>query len=95
MKALVKILRRNGERKSERDIGADQGVLGVMTMVRIGERTELKLAAPNDSQMKPIIPELYHARLVTLHGNRMLFQGLTAPREEGGQPQEWSVEISP
>lgn len=95
MKAHVKILRRDGVRKSERDIGSDPGTHGVMTMVRIGERTELKLAAPSDSQMKPLIPELYHARLVTMHGNRMLFQGLTAPREEGGLPQEWAVEISP
>ena len=95
MKAHVKILRRNGERRSERDIGADPGVRGNMTMVVVGTRTELKLADPNDSQMKPLIPVLYHARLTTMHGNRMLFQGLTAPREDGGQPQEWSVEVSP
>lgn len=95
MKAHVKVLRRNGERKSERDISADPGVHGDMTMVKVGDRPELKLAALNDSQMKPLIPVLYHARLVTMHGNRMLFQGLTAQREDGGKPQEWSVEVSP
>ena len=94
MKVHVKILRRNGERKSERDIHGDPGTQGNMTMVIVEGRTELKLSDPNDSQMKPLVPVLYHARVTTIHGNRMLFQGLTAPRAEGGQPQEWSVEVS-
>jgi hypothetical protein len=95
MKAHVKVLRSGGERISARDIQSDSGTRGDMTMVMIAGRTELKLADPNDSQLKPLIPVLYHARLVTMHGNRMLYQGLTAPRDDGGQAQEWSVEVLP
>jgi hypothetical protein len=95
MKAHVKQLRRGGERLAARDIQTDSGTRGEMTMVLIDGRAELKLAEPSDSQQKPLVPMLYHARLVTMHGNRMLFQGLTAPRQDGGQPQEWSVEAFP
>ncbi|PIL41931.1 hypothetical protein CR105_27025 [Massilia eurypsychrophila] len=58
---------------TERAIGADPGARGDMILVRVADRTERKLADPNDAQMKPIIPVLYHARLTTMHGNRMLF----------------------
>jgi len=45
------------------------------------------------TRFKPLIPMLYHARVVAMHGNRMLLHGLTALRDQGGMPQEWSIEL--
>jgi hypothetical protein len=93
MKATVKILRVAGIRKSDRDISADPGTTGELRLSMVAQAAQLNLSDPNDQQFKPLVPMLYHARLVAMHGDRMLFQGLTARREEGGQPQEWSVQV--
>jgi hypothetical protein len=95
MKATVKVLRRAGTTKAERDIMADPGRQGELRLSMVAGVAQLNLSDPNDQQFKPLLSVLYHARLVAMHGNRMLFQGLTALREEGGLPQEWSVEVTP
>jgi len=84
VKATVKVLRQAGARKAERDIMADQGRQGELRLSMVGNVAQLNLSDPNDQQFKPLLPVLYHAHLVAMHGNRMLFQGLTASREEGG-----------
>lgn len=94
MNATVKVLRHAGARKAERDIMADPGRQGELRLSMVGGVTQLNLSDPSDQQFNPLLPMLYHARLVAMHGDRMLFQGLTARREEGGQPQEWSVQIA-
>lgn len=95
MKVTVKVLRANGARKSDRDIASDPGTRGELRLSMVAQAAQLNLSDPNDQQFKPLLPMLYHARLVAMHGDRMLFQGLTARREEGGQPQEWSVQVMP
>lgn len=95
MKATVKVLRTAGTRKSDRDIAADPGARGELRLSMVAQVAQLNLSDPNDQHFAPLIPMLYHARLVAMHGDRMLFHGLTARREEGGQPQEWSVQVMP
>jgi hypothetical protein len=60
-----------------------------------GTSQELKLAAADDSQQKPLIPILYDARLVTMHGNKMLFRGLDRSGADDAAQylQEWSVMV--
>jgi len=94
VKATVKILRTSGERKAERDIQADPGRSGELRLSMVGGVAQLNLSDPNDQQFNPLVPMLYHARLVAMYDNRMLFQGLTAHREEGGLRQEWSCEVT-
>lgn len=93
MKATVKILRSDGRRRADRDIQSQAGTIGMLTMATVEGSIELKLYDPNDSQLKPLIPPLWDARLVAMRGNRMLFQGLTARWGDGGVAQEWSVEV--
>jgi hypothetical protein len=95
MKATVKILRRGGVRRAERDIMADPGRQGDLRLSLVANVAQLNLSDPNDQQFKPLLPILYHARLNAMHGDGMLFQGLTALRDESGLPQEWSVELTP
>ncbi len=64
-------------------------------MARVEGVLILKLHDQSDSQMKPLIPELFEARVVAIGNTRMLFQGLTARWEDGGVAQEWAIEIVP
>jgi hypothetical protein len=95
MYSKIKVLRRRGARLSEREISAHEGHDGELTLYRSGGAIELKLSGPNDQRKEPIIPILYDARLVTMHGNGMLFQGMERTGDEKGAQymQEWSVMI--
>jgi hypothetical protein len=95
MHSKVKILRRHGARLNERDISAQEGHDGELTLYRSGGSIELKLSAPNDQRKEAIIPVLYDAKLVTMHGNGMLFRGMERTGDEKGAQylQEWSVMI--
>lgn len=77
MFVTVKILRYRGLRRSDQGIGSDAGVDGELTLYRSGGRCELKLFADDGSRQEPIIPVLFCAALVTMHGDKMLFQGPT------------------
>jgi len=95
MYCKVKLLRTRGARKHDREISSDTPIEGDMTLAMCAGIYELKLAASDDSQMKPLIPILYDARLVTMHGDKMLFRGL---ERAGAEPdaqflQEWSVMV--
>jgi hypothetical protein len=52
---------------------------------------EAKLSGDDGSRQEPIIPILYDARLVTMHGDKMLFRGLERSAEGTEWAQEWSV----
>lgn len=93
MLVKVKILRAHGARRSDREIGSDAGADGNLSLYRSGGRYELKLFADDGSRQEPIIPVLFDARLVTMHGNKMLFQGLECRGEiaDAQHFQEWSV----
>lgn len=92
MNYTVKILRRRGIRRPERDIQADPGTSGQLNGAHVGVTFELKLHS-GDARMEPIIPVLTDARLVSMHGDKMLFRGVE--RDAGGAEwvQEWSVRV--
>lgn len=93
MYSKVKRLRRNGERKSDHDIGVDPGIVGHVTLVMIEHTAVMKIhAAGDDGSRQPIIPEIYRAKCVTMHGDKMLFKGLERVGERE-IPQEWSIQI--
>jgi hypothetical protein len=95
MKVKVKMLRRNGARLSDREIGADPGVEGSLTLYKVASDTELKLSRTDDSRMEPLVPILHDAKLVLMHGNSLLFSGLNraGERESTTYLQEWSVKV--
>jgi hypothetical protein len=97
MYSKVKTLRVRGARKHERDFSAEEPTAGDMTLAMCAGVYELKLAATDDSQQKPLIPTLYDARLVTMHGNKMLFRGLERVGTDADAQflQEWSVMVLP
>jgi hypothetical protein len=97
MYSRIKILRRHGARLADREIIVHKGHDGELTLYRTGSSIELKLSDPNDQRKEPIIPVLYDAKLVTMHGDRMLFQGMerTGDEKRAQYMQEWSVMILP
>lgn len=97
MLVKVKILRQRGVRRSDREIGSDAGVNGQLTLYQSGGQCELKLFADDGSRQEPIIPILFDAKLVTMHGDKMLFHGLehTGTAADAQYLQEWSVMVLP
>lgn len=99
MYSRIKLLRRNGERKHDREIAADVGLVGHVTICTVVNYQVAKIhAAGDDGARAPIVPELFRVRCVTMHGARMLFQGyerLGNQMDEDApvQKQEWSIEI--
>lgn len=99
MHSIVKRLRERGVRRTDREIHADPGVLGRLTLVHCGMSYQLKLhGAGDDAVMAATIPILYNAEAVTWHGEKMLWQG--EERELSDDPrsrtwkQEWSVKLA-
>lgn len=77
MYSIVKRLRVRGARRPDRDIYADPGAAGHLTMCAVETWRELKLfAVGTDARPESIIPVLFEPQLVAMHGNRMLFRGL-------------------
>lgn len=93
MYSIVKRLRERGRRKHSRDIQADEGASGVLSLSKVGGIYELKLSDRNDSTMQPVLPILYDAGLTTLGSSRMLFKGLERGPDGAEWAQEWAVQI--
>lgn len=93
MHYTVKILRHRGARRSEREILAESGIDGQLTGANVGVTFELKLFAGDGSRMEPIIPVLLEARLVSMHGDKMLFRGIEQGADGAQFVQEWSVKV--
>jgi len=93
MYSIVKRLRQRGLRKHINDVQSDPGATGDVTLVLCGDGAQLKLSSDDGSRQEPIIPVLLNAQLVTMHSDKMLFQG--HERGEGGSEyvQEWSVVV--
>lgn len=99
MYSKVKRLRRRGERRSDHEIAADEGVVGHLTIVLIENVPVMKLhAAGDDAVQRPILPLVWRAKVVMIRGDKMLFQGF----ERIGNPddpdapvekQEWAVQV--
>lgn len=97
MYSKIKRLRVRGARLGDREIQADYGTVGHLTMSMVGGARELKLhALGDDAQANAVIPVLMDATLVSMHGARMLFTGY---ERQGADPkgvtymQEWAVEV--
>ena len=95
MYSIVKRLREHGRRLHDRDISASPGATGELTLVISGGWPQAKLSKLDDQQMKPIIPPLQHAQLVTMHGDKMLLQGFEVGPDGAAHMQEWSVRVLP
>lgn len=99
MYSQVKRIRAGGERKPDRDISADAGVVGTVSVFRQGREVVAALyAAGGTGKPGELLPTLYRARLVTMTGDIMLFQGWERPRgydqeDTERNKQEWSVKL--
>ena len=99
MYSKVKRLRRGGERISDRDISADPGQVGHMTICQVGTVIVAKLhAAGDDARKTAMFPELWRAKVVAMHADRMLFQGFERQGNQADQDaplikQEWAVQV--
>jgi hypothetical protein len=93
MYSIVKSLRIRGKRKSDREIQSEPGIAGDLTLALCGTVYELKLCRRDDSLKAPVIPELLDAKLIAMHGDKMLFRGLERGPEGAEWAQEWSVRI--
>ena len=99
MYSKVKRLRVRGARRSDREISADPGAVGHITMLTVGATVEMKLhAAGDDARRAPILPLLINPAIQSMHGARMLFAGFErqGDQSDAGAPtfmQEWAVEV--
>jgi len=99
MYSKTKRLRQDGARRSDREIGSDPGIIGHLTLSGVGTAYELKLHAPgDDSKRAPLLPVLFNANLVSMHGARMLFRGEERRGDQADARsqtyiQEWAVEV--
>jgi hypothetical protein len=90
MHATITRLRDRGKRRNNHQIDSDPGTAGDLSLATVSGVYELKLADADDSQQqKPIIPILYEAQLITMHGNSMLFRGYEKGADGAGYVQEW------
>lgn len=94
MYARVKLLRQRGIRKHDREILSDAGTDGDMSLAMSSGRYELKLSGDDGSRLEPILPVLFDARLITMHGNKMLFRGIERGADGAEFAQEWSVQVA-
>ncbi len=99
MYSKVKRLRRRGERISDREIGADPGIVGHVTIVLVENVPVMKLhGAGDDAVQKPIIPLMWRAKVVMIRGDKMLFQGFERVGDQDDpdaptEKQEWAVQV--
>lgn len=73
---------------------AESGTDGQLSGAHVGVNFELKLFGGDGSRMEPIIPTLIDARLVSMHGDKMLFRGVEEGADGAQFVQEWSVKVS-
>lgn len=95
MYGKVKRLRENGRRLTDREIAQAQFVQGEVRLVGLAMAYVLEVKDPASQVGQSLFPALYDARLITMHGDGMLFKGEERPQGEGGPAyvQEWSVRL--
>jgi hypothetical protein len=93
MYVKAKQLRERGRRRHNQDISADQGKLGELTLASVAGVYQLNLNAPDSSVHAPLYPVLHEARLTTMHGDKMLFQGIERAGDGAEYVQEWSAQV--
>lgn len=99
MYSKVKLLRQRGARRRDQEIGADLGTAGHLTLASMGGIYQLQLYAQgDDSHQTPLVPVLFDAKIISMHGARMMFRGFERAGDQvdpGAQSfmQEWAVEV--
>lgn len=95
MHGKVKRLRHQGRRLSNRDISQAPFIAGDLALSALRSSYVLTLRQPNTQAQEGIIAALWDARVVTMHGDGMLFRGEERPQGDDGPAyvQEWSVMI--
>lgn len=95
MYGKVKRLRERGTRLSDRDIASSAHVEGEITLAGLGTVLVAQVRDPNAQVGTGLLPQLYEARLITMHGNKMLLKGEERPQGEAGPAivQEWAVVV--
>jgi len=95
MYGKVKRLRDRGARLTDRDIAKAAHVEGEVTVAGLGSVLVAQVRDPNSQVGTGLLPQLYEARLTTMHGNKMLFKGEERPQGDAGPAfvQEWAVVV--
>jgi hypothetical protein len=89
----VNRLRNQGKRLSDQDIGRSQFTAGEIRLSGLGDTLVLTVTDANSTVGASLLPQLFEARLTTMHGSKMLFKGEERPQGDAGPAyvQEWSV----
>jgi hypothetical protein len=97
MYGKVKRLRDRGVRLSDHDIGRAHPVEGEVSLAGLGTTLVLEVRDPNSQVSQSLFPKLYDARLISMHGSKMLFKGEERPQGDAGPAfiQEWAVVVAP
>jgi hypothetical protein len=93
MYSIVKCLREKGVERSREEIASDPGFEGELRFDSLGPAARAILIEQDDEHMRPLIPPLEHAQLVTMHVDMMRFRGVERDKSGAGFEQEWSVKI--
>lgn len=98
MRVSVRELRARGVRRPEREVGADPGTAGELALSSVAGYMVLTLHETTDTHMTPLIPLLYDAKCVSIHGPRMLWRGFqkSGEAEDKSAPtymQEWTITV--
>jgi len=95
MYGKVKRLRAGGKRLSDHDIARSEYVQGEVRVYGLAGTIVANVSAPDSQVADPLLPQLYDAKLVTMHGHGMLFKGEERPQGDAGPAyiQEWSVMV--
>jgi len=93
MYSIVKCLREKGVPRTTQEITEDPGFEGELRFSSAGAARAAILIEQDDEHMRPIIPPLEHAELVTMHVDMMRFRGIERDKGGVGYEQEWSVRI--
>ncbi len=99
MYSKVKRLRRGGARLSDRDIAADPGTVGHISVGHFQATIVARLhAASEGAGTSHLIPVLWRARVVAIHADMMLFEGFERIGDKVVPDarmirQEWAVQL--
>lgn len=95
MYGKVKQLRGAGKRLSDHDIARSDFAAGEVRVFGLGSSIVTSVTDPQSQVGDPLIPVLYEAKLITMHGTKMLLKGEERPQGVSGPAyvQEWAVVV--
>ncbi|WP_288379849.1 hypothetical protein [uncultured Massilia sp.] len=91
----VKQLRRGGKRLPNHEIQSSNYVEGEVRVYGLAGVIVACVTKADSQVADPLIPLLYDAKLISMHGSGMLFKGEERPQGDAGPAfiQEWSVMV--